>query len=451
MPRWRRYVGFSAIGGLMFTGAAMSTTLTVPTGYASHILCSAHFVGGRDIDHVKEHDLEDFWYVDATVDEAQQSVTAEVAGMADATAVFREGLGCTHAYDIEPEQLREQALPVNTAFAADAAWPTADGVDERPNPAGLDRARLDAAVASAFEDPDPESPLRTYAVIVVHDDRIVAERYADGIDRNTRLLGWSMTKSVTSALVGILVGEGKLDIQSPAPVSEWSEDDRAAITLDQLLRMSSGLDFPEVYLPFSPALEMLFESRDAAAVAIDASLGTEPGTTWAYSSGTTNIITRIMRDQFDSLDDYHAFPRQALFEPIGMHSAVMEPDASGTFIGSSFMHATARDWARFGLLYLHDGVWDGRRILPEGWVDYSRTPTPTHAKGYYAAHWWTNGGRQRQPSLPEDAYQAQGYQGQAVMVIPSRDAVIVRLGMTHQLGAWNIEPFAAEVLASLPN
>lgn len=434
----------------MLSGAVGSTTLSVPTGYASHILCSAHFVGGRDAAHVTEHDLEDFWYVSTKIDESAQTVTAEVAGMADATAVYREGLGCTHAYGVEPDQLRAQALPTTRPLGDDEPWPAGNGADDRPDPPGLDRARLDAAVASAFEEEHPDHPLRTYAVIVVHDGRIVAERYAEGIDVDTALLGWSMTKSVTSALVGILVGQGKLDVAAPAPVPEWSEDERAAITLDQLLRMSSGLDFPEVYLPFTPALEMLFETPDASAVPVAAALETEPGTKWAYSSGTTNVITRILRDQFDSLEDYHRFPREALFEPLGMRSAVIEPDASGTFIGSSFMHATARDWARFGLLYLNDGVWNGERILPDGWVDYSRTPTPTHPQGSYGAHWWTNGGQNRQPSLPEDAYQAQGYQGQAVMVVPSRNALIVRLGMTHQLGAWKIDPLAAEVLAALP-
>jgi hypothetical protein len=179
-----------------------------------------------------------------------------------------------------------------------------------------------------------------------------------------------MTKSVTNALVGILVGQGKLSVDEPAPVPEWSgpDDPRGAITLDQMLRMSSGLEFGEIYEdPRSDVCLMLFSVRDAAAYAADKPLETGPGGKWYYSSGTTNIISRIVRDSVGGTQaDYFAFPRRALFDRIGMRSAIIEPDPSGTFVGSSYMYATARDWARFGLLYLQDGVWEGERILPEG-------------------------------------------------------------------------------------
>jgi CubicO group peptidase (beta-lactamase class C family) len=201
---------------------------------------------------------------------------------------------------------------------------------------------------------------------------------------------------------------------------------------------------------------MLFEVDDAAAHAMNKPLAAAPDTTFAYSSGTTNIVSTILRRRFDGLAAYHSFPHEALFTPLGMRSAVFETDAAGTLLGSSFMHATARDWSRFGLLYLQDGVWEGRRILPEGWVKYSSAASSTAPIGEYAAHFWANAGapgepeRRRLPHVPVDAFQASGYQGQAVLVVPSRNAVIVRLGMTHDRSAWDLDAFAAAVLAALP-
>ena len=197
------------------------------------------------------------------------------------------------------------------------------------------------------------------------------------------MLGWSMTKSVTNALIGILVKQGKLSLDQLAPVPEWSDpaDPRHAITLDQLMRMSSGLEFSEDYADLTTGVtQMLYNTDDMGAYAAAAPLEAEPDGVWNYSSGTANIVSRIVRDTVGGSDEeYLTFPRRALFDPIGMTSAVMEPDASDTFVGSSYMYATARDWARFGLLFLQDGMWEGERILPEGWVDYSITPTPLSA------------------------------------------------------------------------
>ena len=268
-----------------------------------------------------------------------------------------------------------------------------------------------------------------------------------------------MTKSVTSALVGILVSSGKLALDEPAPVPEWQSpgDPRAAITIDHLLRMSSGLDFDDRSgAALSDVNRMLLRSPDAAGYAVEKPLQDAPGSAWYYSSGTTNILSRIIRARIGGTDaDYWAFARRALFDRIGMPSAVMEPDASGTFVGSSFMYATARDWARFGQLYLQDGVWNGERILPEGWVAYTRRPAPAAPHGRYGAHFWLNGGEavpvaeRPFPSLPADLHYAAGYEGQYVIVIPSRELVIVRLGQTADRQAWRMDDFVAAVLAAI--
>ena len=318
--------------------------------------------------------------------------------------------------------------------------------------------RLSSAIDKAFAEKDPAHPVRTRAIVVVYKGRIIAERYAPGISADTPLPGWSMAKSVTNALVGILVKEGRLSLDRPVQVPEWSgaNDPRKKITLDQLLRMSSGLEFDERAGPFvSDVNRMLLRSRDASAYALAKQLRYDPGSRWQYSSGTTNIISRIIRNSFGGRTaDYHAFPRKALFDKIGMTGAVMEVDASGTFVASSFMYATARDWASFGLLYLQDGVWDGERILPPGWVDYTRRPSSTAPSGKYGAHFWTNGTPEMDDrlrpfrNLPADTYFASGYEGQNIVIVPSRDLVVVRLGMTRQRITWGMAAFIAEILAA---
>lgn len=430
--------------------------LPIATGYSAKAACSSVFLSGFDEARVEAEDLAAIPVGSFSVDREAKEVTASVWGLASRTAVFREGLGCALAIDVAPEDLRAQGFAPPRAAASDAPWPAGEGKDSRPDPVGLDRAALDAAVAEAFAEPDPDSLRLTRAVVVVHGGRIVAERYAEGIDRDTPLLGWSMTKSVTSALVGILVARGELDVHAPAPIEAWGGDARREITLDHLLRMSSGLAFEEVYGLLSDATHMLFEVDDAAAVAIAQPVAKAPDAEFSYSSGTTNIISAIVRSRFDAARDYHRFPHEALFVPLGMRSAVMETDGSGTFVGSSFMYATARDWARFGLLYLHDGSWGGTQILPEGWVRYTATPTPPAKLGEYGAQWWLNAGaadepeRRKLPHVPPDALWASGFQGQTVLVVPSRDAVIVRLGMTHERAAFSRDAFAGAVLEALP-
>jgi len=283
-----------------------------------------------------------------------------------------------------------------------------------------------------------------------------------------------------NALVGILVGQGSLDLAAPAYVPEWqgvaedagftfgfaspsppaplpqgegskNDDPRRAITLDQLMRMVSGLEFSEESgKPLGDVTRMLMREADAAAYAASKPLQAMPGTRWAYASGTTNIISRLIRAKLGDAE-YHRFPRMALFGPLGMSSAVLETDPSGTFVGSSFLYATARDWARLGQLYLQDGVWEGRRILPDGWVAYSARPT---ADKRYGAHFWLDIQAEHESSdpekpLPEDAFHAMGYEGQCVSIIPSKRLVVVRLGLTREPSAWRQDRFVNKVVAAM--
>lgn len=425
----------------------------VAAGMTAKAICSGVFVSGRDPGAVIRDDLApyDSFLLDAvtaTVDRERQRVSAALLGLGDRVAIHREGLGCTLAAGVPPEALAAQVQGLDLAPRGAPPLPVA-----APDPAR--DARLAPLLDRAFVDASGTPPRRTRAVVVLEDGRIVAERYSPGFDAATRLPGWSMAKSVSAALVALRVGEGALTLDDAAPVPEWRErpdDPRAAITLRQLLRMSSGLAFAERYGdPFGDVLQMLFAVSSAGAYAASRPPIAAPDERWQYASGTTNILTRSLAQSFASPQAALAYPRRALFDRIGMTSAVLEPDASGAFVGSSFMYATARDWARFGLLHVQDGMWDRARVLPAGWVAFVSTPAPAAPRGEYGAHWWlaldTPSGSDAR--LPPDAFHASGHGGQFVTVVPSRRVVVVRLGLTLAKGAWDQPAFVADVLDAL--
>ncbi len=410
----------------------------VGAGYAAKVTCSLAHLSRYDralIDRYVEAEVTPLGpALEVRVDE--RGAEAHVlGGVVEVAAVLRPGLGCTLLPDGAPPLAPAAPLPGRPQLDATAPWPRGAAA-----PTGEPAPAVREAIARAFAEPGPPRPLRqTQAVVVARDGRLVAERYAPGVDPDAPLLSWSMAKSVTMALVGALVLEGRLDPNAPAPVPEWRDpgDPRGAITLDQLLRQSSGLAFDETYGAVNDVSRMLFTRPETGAFAAAFPLAGPPESRWAYSSGTSNIVARIVRDAFDG--DLAAMVRYAndrLFDPAGMTSALFEPDASGSFVGSSFVFMTARDWARFAELFRRDGVWDGRRLLPEGWVRYAVTPTPEAPAGSYGAHWWLNAGapddpaRRPWPGLPAEAYAARGHSGQWALVVPSARLVVVRLGLT---------------------
>jgi CubicO group peptidase (beta-lactamase class C family) len=442
-----------AAGALVAAAAALGYFLLqlgfVGAGFAAKQICSGVFVSARSAEDVLAHEiaLNDpgiLRFVRADVDAAARRVQASFLGVRRQEAVFRDGLGCT---------LTGGAMPVALAPPASSpAPPLAVGV--LPPPVA---ARLARAVDAAFVEPQNGPRARTRAVVVLHDGRLVAERYAPGYGADTPLPGWSMAKSVLNALAGVLVREGRLALDDPVPVPAWrgAGDPRGAITLRQLLQMESGLAFSENYAnPLDDVVWMLFASRDAAGYAAAKPLERPPGSAWAYSSGTSNIVSRVMREALGSDAEYAAFPRRALFAPLGMASAVMEPDAAGNYVASSYVFATARDWARFGQLYLDDGVAGGRRLLPEGWVAFSASPARHAPDAAFGAHFWlkvprefANGARSNE-GLPPGTFHAVGFEGQFVSVVPQRRLVVVRLGLASGEGAWNHLRFLNEVVAA---
>ena len=439
MKKFLKIILFALLGIILTAFAYIFITFPpVMAGMAAKTMCSCIFVSGREEQSVRDKELQVFPGLSSAGIKINEdsSVTATVIWKTS-TAIFRKGLGCTLLAEQPEEEVRAQRpiLSPPPSGQDTIAWPMGDMLDSISTE--VNQSLIQQALDDAFNEVDPEAPLNTDAVLVVYDGKIIAERYAEGFDKNSRLMGWSMTKSVTSALIGILVKDGKLDVDKAAPVAEWQGDDRSKITLNHLLQASSGLAWSESY--FSPTADfhkMFIKSDDKGGFALSKELAHEPGTFFQYSSGTTNIISKIIRQTVGD-SAYYKFPTEKLFNKIGMNHMVMEPDASGTFVGSSYSFATARDWARFGLLYLNDGVWNGEAILPAGWVKYSTTPAPAADLGKYGAQWWLNAGDphnqqlRKYPDLPPDTYWADGFEEQYVMVIPSKKLVIVRIGVSH--------------------
>ena len=447
----RKLLLIALVLAVVASGAAVlvlrpGKALRVATGMVSHTLCSEVFVAGLDPAHAFREIFGSMpgirlipllrYHVDPT----KKEVRATVAGRFESRAAFRSGLGC----GIVPAGATPPA-PAATATGADAR--PGDGVDTA-GAAVVEPAdeKLRGALDRAFAEPPTGPPRSTKAVVVLHDGRIVAERYAAGYGIDTPLHGWSMTKSVVNALIGILVQQGRLSVAQPAPVSAWRapSDPRHAITLEQLMRMTSGLALDETNTGFDPSSRMLYTEPDMARFAESAPLQAAPGVRYHYSSPSTIILSRIVRDAVGGrADDVRRFADRELFGPLGMRHVTLEFDAADTPVGSSYMYATARDWARFGLLYANDGVAGGRRILPEGWIRYSATPTPGSRDGYGAGFFTNRGesdfGRLRvRGGMPADSFFASGTQGQRVVIAPAERLVVVRLGRSEDWETFDI-------------
>lgn len=407
---------------------------------ASQTLCTSVFVSGLAPDDAFRLQLRPepgmgaiAWAMHYEVDRGRREVRTHVFGGFGTRSVFREGRGCTLVFTgVPPAALRTQApssmlLPEIAGSHAVVA----------PDPS------LRAAIDAAFAEPGQGSQRATAAVVVVHDGRVVGERYAPGYSIDMPLSGHSLAKSVVNALIGVLVRNGSLDVTHAAPVQEWrgSNDPRASITVDNLLRMDAGFGFDEG-TGSSIATHMWYRQPDTAHFAAAASPSAAPGTQWGYSSRSYTILSRVVGDAIGGgPQGVNDFGRREIFDPLGMRSVTIEFDATGTMMGANSILASPRDWARFGLLYLNDGVVGGRRILPEGWVQYSTKPTLDTG---YGAGFWLNttdkkipswGFRWGLPGAPADAFMARGYLGQYIVVVPSENLVVVRFGYTHARGS----------------
>lgn len=446
---------------------AISTPENLGIAVSAQIACAGIFVAERAEADVLNQDIHPFApfmkAVTLAVDRKARTVTASAPGAAARTALYRPVAGCTLLTgDVSTAVLDAQAAHLKPMRGnAARPWPIGDTPVTRVQAAAearLDRAALDKAVRSAFDEQNKDGYPDTRAIVVVQGGAIVAERYAPGFDRNTEMLGWSASKSIMGTLVGLLVDDGVLKLDEPAPVPEWKGggDPRGKITLRQLLTMSSGLAFSESYVPGNDSIKMLFEAGDMGAMAASKPLKDAPGTSWSYSSGTTNILSRIVFNATGgTLEGMTRFAQKRLFEPTGMTSALIEPDETGVQVGSSYAYATARDWARYGLLHLNKGKVGGRQLLSREWIDFAVTPTKASPRPVYGAQLWLNHagsggeGRKLYPDLPEDTVMARGHSFQIVAAIPSQDAVIVRLGWTPEGQSFDWNKYLSRIAAAL--
>jgi CubicO group peptidase (beta-lactamase class C family) len=409
----------------------LNSLLPIITGYAAKNLCSNVFVSGRDAQSIEGTDLNFSFirYTKNVVDKNEKSVTSRFL-WGKSKAIYREGFGATLVTGIPEEELRKSPLPAAElqGFLPDTtAWPLGDRLPDTI-PSGIDKSKLNDITKKIIADNGYKG--NAFAFMVLYKGVPVTEAYKPGFNNKTRFLSWSMAKSFTNGLIGSLVRDGKIDINKPAAIEEWKADERNKITLNDLMQMQSGLKWNEDYGSRSDVNLMLFDKADMAHFAIEKPYEHPAGTFWYYSSGSANIVSELAGKLFPDRPSFYRYTREAFLEKAGIYDAVFETDPSGDFIGSSYLYATARDYARFGLLYLNDGIFNGKRVLPEGWVKYTTTPAAASG-GEYGSLFWLNKSKMY-PSAPEDMFSCQGHDGQMIFILPSQQLVVVVLGFSHK-------------------
>jgi len=402
--------------------------LNIISGYAAKNMASGVYVAHRSPASINQYDNSAplIEIASTEVNEQEESASSTVYGLMERTAVYRDGLGAVLINDdYDPEKLtirpqRNQA-PDSIPYPFGQAAPIDTVLPE------VDMDQINKAIAMAFANPETQ---KTRTLLILYKGHLIAERYIDGFDKDTPILGWSMTKSVLATYFGILEHQGKLEMDWPAPIPEWKDDERKNITLNHLLRMQSGLAWDEDYTGISDVTRMLFLDSDMTQAQRNKKAIAEPTEIWNYSSGTTNLLSGILRQQFRSHQEYLDFPYSSLIDKIGMYSMIMEADIAGNYVGSSYSWASTRDWARFGQLYLDKGNWNGEQLFDSTWVDYITTPT-VNSDGTYGAHFWLNA-EGKYPDVPKDLFSCNGFEGQHVFMIPSKDLVVVRTGLAEE-------------------
>ncbi|MFS4415069.1 serine hydrolase domain-containing protein [Maribacter sp. 2307ULW6-5] len=420
--------------------------LNLISGYAAKNMASGVFLAQREAEGLQrhDHDMPMINLANSWVSPEEKQATANVYGLMERKAVFKEGLGAVlvngehqaHAFELLPKRTKAKdslPFPFGNAGVRDTLF------------AEVDHALLGHALDFAFEKPQQH---KTRTVLVAYKNELLAERYAPGFGPETLILGWSATKSVWATLFGILEHQGKLRVGDAAFASDPDvSEEKKKITYDHLLRMQSGLAWEEEYFEISDVTKMLFLASDMTLGQRNNPVMAPPKEVWNYSSGTTNLLSGLLRERLGTHQAYLDFPYRELIDAIGMHSMTLETDLVGNYVASSYGWANTRDWAKFGLLYLNQGRWNGEQLFSETWAGYVATPTE-NSNGGYGAHFWLNAGG-RFPNVPKDMYCAQGFQGQYVFIIPSKSLVVVRTGLA-ETPDFDVDTFLSKIIAALP-
>lgn len=410
-----------------FAGFPPSYLMAAPgvaTGIGSKLLCSSRYVSGfsqqQSFDDLVQYSgiLQE---LTVEYDEAQKSVTTSLFGFSEKTANYIPNIGCAIDYSGFGQRA---ALQTESFPASDASWPAGDAVGIAD--AGM-KGLLEQLLAT-----DNAAGLNTRALVVAHRGRVVAEAYGQGATADTPLLGWSMAKSLTAIMLANLEYRGTLDLDGAPEFELWQGDARSQIRISDMLTMTDGLAFSEEYNPGDDATAMLFTEPSSSEFVMAKAALHPPGSHFNYSSGTANLLARIYFDKTGGNQGNYDAYMQGIHRTLAFQNAIFEVDASGVFMGSSYLYASARDWARIGQLMLNGGTINGHRIMSEDWVSRATTPNSSGNERAYGYQWWLNRGDEelRWPDVPADAYSAQGNRQQYLMVIPSLDLVIVRLGWT---------------------
>ncbi|MEX0964272.1 MAG: serine hydrolase [Pseudohongiellaceae bacterium] len=432
-------VGVASVAG--YPPSYLISAPSVATGIGSKLLCSARYVSGFS----EQQSLDDLVQYSGILqeltveyDEAQKTVTTSLFGLSEKTANYLPNIGCAIDYSGFPQRA---SIVTEAPATSDAMWPAGNSV-----------LAADPALQGLLErllKLDNEAGLNTRALLIAHRGSVVAEAYGQGAHATTPLLGWSMAKSLTAIMLANLEYRGLLSLADAPDFEPWQEDARSQIRITDLLTMTDGLAFSEEYNPGDDATAMLFTEPSASDFVMKKERVHEPGRRFNYSSGTANLLARVyldtVGDHQKNYDDYVAH----IYRPLGFQNAVFEVDASGVFMGSSYLYASARDWARIGQLMLNKGVINGQRVLREDWVDRATTPNLSANQKAYGYQWWLNRGNEelRWADIPDDAFSAQGNRQQYLMVVPSLDLIIVRLGWTA--GVYPVNDRVAEIISSL--
>ena len=460
----RKTVAFVSLGLALVLLAAgvgyLSRIAPSGTGYKAMTACTALFVSGRSIAGLEREEFAGLHpildYVSVSVDANEGRVSAEMLGMGARTAMYREGLGCTLT------DYGDDLPPVPDGLGDPLSTTTGDWSE--PDLSAVPNDRLNAAMQQAFAEPEIESKFNTRALLVYHDGMLVGERYADGISEETALPGYSLTKTILGALIGIAYADDPGFLKKRADLKAWrnleDDDPRREITISDLLHMTTATHWSEATGdPLSPILKMTYHSSDMAAYAAEQESEGEPGSKFQYNSGSSLILSRLLLDRLgNDTEAYLRFPREKLFAPTGMASAIIAADARGTLNGGFGASATARDWLRFGLLYLNNGKSGNQQVLPEGWIEASKVTQPASAERGYGLHVWVNQPFEKdgsvqlpRPRLPADTLLMNGQFGQLVAVVPSRKVVIVRLGQSNNWDFSNDpDQLIVSILSALP-
>lgn len=429
---------------LVYLRITIYPQLDLISGFSAKSAASGHFIDNRPIETIEkgDNDIDKVDWATNEINDSEGYVTSKVFGLKVRKAIYRKGLGATLIND-DFDVSKPYEIPKRVNLKSNLPYPY--GILEPKDTvfSAIDYAKLKTVIENAF-DKKGEKSKRTRSIVILYKGKLIGEKYIDEFDKNSKILGWSMTKSITSTYFGILQKQGKIDIMKPAPLDAWRKDRRAIITINDLLHMNSGLEWEEDYGKISDVTKMLFQAEDMGKSQIEKPAKYPPNLHWNYSSGTTNLLSGILRKQFKTHQEYLNFWYSSLIDKIGMSSMIVETDMNGNFVGSSYGWATTRDWAKFGQLYLNKGKWNGEELFEESWAKYVATPTNS-SNGQYGGQFWLNAGG-KFPDVPKDMYYASGFQGQMVAIFPSHDLVIVRMGLSED---FDFNRFLSGIVGSL--